>query len=148
MCGAGTIIAEQLIASGRFHAPIEVCGGDIEFAAARSAAINLRRLGEARLCRWDARRLPLPPGVADHVVSNPPFGKQLSSPAEVRLLYRDMVREYDRILRPGGQAVLLVSDGPALRESAREVGWKPVRRVKLRVLGQAAQISAWRKPVG
>jgi 23S rRNA G2445 N2-methylase RlmL len=145
MCGAGTILAEQLVAAGRFHAPLEVWGGDSEFAAVRSAAINLRRLGEARLCRWDARRLPLPDGCVDHVISNPPFGKQLSSPSEVRPLYRSVVREYDRILKPTGQAVLLVSDVPALREPAEEAGWKRVRRVDLRILGQAAQISVWRK---
>jgi 23S rRNA G2445 N2-methylase RlmL len=148
MCGAGTIVAEQLVAAGRFHAPLEVCGGDIDFAAVRAAAVNLRRLGEARLCRWDARRLPLPPGVVDHVVSNPPFGKQLSTPAEVRALYRDMVCEYDRVLRPGGQAVLLVSDVPALREPARAAGWKALRRLSVRVLGQSAQISVWRKAGG
>jgi SAM-dependent methyltransferase len=148
MCGAGTILAEQLAAAGRFHAPLEVVGGDIEFSAVRAAAINLRRLGEARLARWDARRLPLPAGVVDHVLSNPPFGKQLSSPAEVGPLYRAMVREYDRILKPGGQAVLLVSDVPALAEPARAAGWKSTRRLRVRVLGQMAQISVWRKPGG
>jgi tRNA G10 N-methylase Trm11 len=145
MCGAGTILAEQFVAARRFHAPLEVWGGDVEHAAVRAAAINLRRLGEARLCRWDARRLPLPTASVDHVLSNPPFGKQLSSPAEVRPLYRAMVRDYDRVLRPGGQAVLLSSDVAALRDAVREVGWQQVRRVSLRVLGQAAQIGVWRK---
>ena len=146
MCGAGTILAEQLVAASRFHAPLEVWGGDGEFAAARSALINLRRLGEARLARWDARCLPLPPGSVDCVISNPPFGKQLSSPEEVRPLYRDMVREYDRVLKPGGQAVLLVSDAPALREPAQQVGWKAGRRLRVRVLGQLAHLGVWRKP--
>jgi 23S rRNA G2445 N2-methylase RlmL len=148
MCGAGTILAEQLVAASRFRAALEVWGGDIEFAAVRSAAVNLRRLGEARLVRWNARRLPLPAECADHIISNPPFGKQLSSPAEVRPLYRDMVREYDRVLKPGGQAVLLVSDAEALREPAGEVGWKQKQRLRVRVLGQLAQISVWRKAGG
>ncbi len=145
MCGAGTILAEQLAVANRFRGGLQVIGGDIEFSAVRAATINLRRLGEVSLCRWDARRLPLPAGEVDHIVSNPPFGKQLSSPAEVGPLYRDMLREYDRVLRPGGQAVLLVSDVPALRGAADLVSWKSTRRLRVRVLGQAAQISVWRK---
>jgi 23S rRNA G2445 N2-methylase RlmL len=146
MCGAGTILAEQLTVGGQSQRGVEVVGGDIEFAAVRAATINLRRLGEVKLCRWDARRLPLADGQIDHIVSNPPFGKQLSSPAQIGPLYRDMVREYDRVLKPGGQAVLLVSDAEALREAAQDVGWKNRRRLRVRVLGQSAQISAWRKP--
>lgn len=148
MCGTGTILAEQLAVARRFHAPLEVWGGDVEYPAVRAAAVNLRRLGECRLCRWDARRLPLPAESIDHVISNPPFGKQLASPAEVRPLYRAMLEEYDRVLRPGGQAVLLTSAGPALRQPARDRGWKVVRTIDLRVLGQPAQITVWRKPAG
>ena len=55
------------------------------------------------------------------------------------------VAEYARVLRPGGLAVLIVSDAPALREPAREAGWKLRRQLRVRVLGQPAQISAWRK---
>jgi 23S rRNA G2445 N2-methylase RlmL len=148
MCGAGTILAEQLAAADRFRGGVRVCGGDIEHAAVRAAAANLRRLGEAQLCRWDARRLPLASASVDHIISNPPFGKQLSSPAEVGPLYAAMVRVYDRVLRPGGQAVLLASDAQALRAPAEEAGWKSKRRLRVLVLGQMAQISVWRKPGG
>ena len=41
---------------------------------------------------------------------------------------------------------MLVSDAEALREAAAAVDWKAGRRVKVRVLGQLAQISVWRKP--
>lgn len=149
MCGAGTILAEQLAYSERFrgNGPA-VLGGDLDLAAARAAAVNLRRLGAPELCRWDATRLPLAAASIDHIISNPPFGKQLSSPEEIGPLYRAMVAEYARVLRPGGQAVLLVSDAAALREAARPVGWKAHRQLRVRVLGQAAQISAWRKAGG
>src|SRR5262249_35058291 len=110
--------------------------------------LNLRRLGAPGLCQWDARRLPLPPGETDLVISNPPFGKQLASPAEVGPLYRAMAREYDRALRPGGQAVLLVSDAAARAPAAAAVGWRAGRQLRLRVLGQPAQISVWRKVAG
>src|SRR5437773_2732473 len=60
MCGAGTILAEQLEAArdkaGGF---IHIWGGDLERNALMAAGVNLRRLGRVLLARWDARRLPL-----------------------------------------------------------------------------------------
>jgi 23S rRNA G2445 N2-methylase RlmL len=146
MCGAGTILAEQLAYADRFRgAGVRVLGGDVEYAAARAATLNLRRLGAPVICQWDARRLPLAGGEVDCVVCNPPFGKQLSSPAEVGPLYAASVREMDRVLKPGGQAVLLVSDAAALRQAAEAVGWRSTRRLRVRILGQPAQLGAWRK---
>jgi tRNA (guanine6-N2)-methyltransferase len=149
MCGAGTVVAEQLAYNERFrgNGPL-VIGGDLDFGAVRDAEVNLRRLGAPFLAWWDATRLPLAEHSLDQVVSNPPFGKQLSSPDLIGPLYREMVACYDRVLRPGGQAVLLVSDRAALRDAATGVGWKAVRQVGVRVLGQMASICVWRKPEG
>jgi 23S rRNA G2445 N2-methylase RlmL len=146
MCGAGTILAEHLESMRRARGVLPAWGGDLDFGAVRAAAANLRHLGPALLARWDARRLPLPGASVDRLVSNPPFGKQLGRPAEVGPLYRDMVGEYDRVLRPGGRAVLLVGDAGPLRAAARTVGWKALRQVAVRILGQAAVVTVWRKP--
>lgn len=146
MCGAGTILAEHLLVAGLTRGEKgAVLGGDVEFAAVRSAAANLRKIGGAHLTRWDALQLPLETGSVDRVVSNPPFGKQLSDPEAIGPLYQGVVREYDRILRPGGRAVLLVSAGPVLRAAAKEVGWTSLRHVRVRVLGQPALITVWQK---
>jgi tRNA (guanine6-N2)-methyltransferase len=149
MCGAGTILAEQLaIAPGRGKGPgIEVWGGDLDAAALRAALGNLRRLGQPLLARWDATRLPLAGQSVDRLVSNPPFGKQLSTPEEIGPLYRRMVPEYDRVLKSGGRAVLLVSELPPLREAARSVGWQLEQNLRVRVLGQPAAVTVWRKRV-
>jgi len=146
MCGAGTILAEQL-ALGRHEqgAKVRVLGGDLDHAALRVAEVNLRPVGRAHLVRWDATRLPLADASIDAIASNPPFGIQLGEPEEMGPLYRRALREYDRVLRPAGRAVLLVADHPALKEAARQVGWKPLRTLQLRVLGQRATLSVWRK---
>jgi hypothetical protein len=57
-----------------------------------------------------------------------------------------MVLEMDRVLRPGGKAVLIVSDARGLREAVAGLGWAVAQRLKVRILGQAALVSAWRKP--
>jgi 23S rRNA G2445 N2-methylase RlmL len=147
MCGAGTILAEAIDhARRRQLGTLQVWGGDLEKDAVRAAEYNLRRLGPARLQAWDATRLPLEDASIDRIVSNPPFGKQLGSAEEAADLYRRMLPEYNRVLRPGGRAVLLVSEHPPLRDAARGAGWKLLRQLDVRVLGQPAVISVWRKP--
>jgi 23S rRNA G2445 N2-methylase RlmL len=172
MCGAGTILGEALYVTrprvrkrGRDSFPQEsrplfrtrkrgeeaeeevprVWGGDIDLNTLHAARSNLWRLGPVFLARWDARRLPLPDACVDRIVSNPPFGKQLGRPEEIGPLYRSMAREYDRVLRPGGRAVLLVGDLTPLRDATRPLAWSPVRQVRARVLGQEAFLTVWRK---
>jgi 23S rRNA G2445 N2-methylase RlmL len=147
MCGAGTIVAEQLeLLRSRRGQEAMVLAGDCERSAVRAADVNLRPLGPSLLALWDARRLPLADSSVDRVVSNPPFGKQLGEPAEIEALYLAMVSEYNRVLRPGGRAVLLTSAMSLLDRAARSFGWRSQRRVEIRVLGQRATISVWRTP--
>jgi len=144
-CGAGTILAEAHGALAHSRQSSTMLGGDIDPSALRMAATNLRRLGRTLLCRWDASRLPLAEASIDRILSNPPFGKQLGRPEEIRPLYRRVVRECDRILKPAGRAVLLVGDFRLLGDAARASGWKVERKVNVRVLGQPAVASVWRK---
>ncbi len=146
MCGAGTILAEHLAAMRAVRVPVPpALGGDIDAAAVRAAAANLRKLGQVALTQWDATQLPLEDASVDRVLSNPPFGKQLGEPEEIGPLYGRMIREYDRVLRPGGRAVLLTSAGAEMRAAVQAVGWKSLRRVTVRILGQSAAIGVWRK---
>jgi 23S rRNA G2445 N2-methylase RlmL len=146
MCGAGTILAEHLAAMNKVRVPVApAVGGDIERGAVRAAAANLQRLGRVEVLQWDATALPLADASANRVVSNPPFGKQLATPEEIGPLYQGMVRECDRVLKGGGRTVLLASDQRSLRDAARAVGWVRERELRVRVLGQAAFISVWRK---
>lgn len=145
-CGAGTILAEQLMLSRARRFETVVLGGDLEYGAVTSAGINLRRAGTVHLARWDARRLPFASASVDRVIANPPFGKQLGNPAEIPQLYQRLVHECDRVLRPGGKVVLLVAEHQWLRAAAEQRGWSSQRQLRLRVLGQPAMLSVWRKP--
>lgn len=147
MCGAGTILAEAIQTAGRRRGdPVRILGGDLDPNAMFVTGQNLDRVGPAGLARWDARRLPLPAASVDRIVSNPPFGKQLETPDLVPPLYAAAAAEWDRVLRPGGRAVFLVMEEEALRTPLAAVGWQQTRGLPVRVLGQRAAVSVWRKP--
>ena len=147
MCGAGTIIAEQIeLSRMRRAGRIETWGGDLDMDSLRAAETNLKKVGPAILSRWDAVYLPLASESVDRIVSNPPFGKQLSTPEEIGPLYRGMVKEANRVLRPGGRVVYLASDSAALRDAIRPFHWQPMRQFRVEVLGKGATISVWQKP--
>lgn len=149
MCGAGTILAEQIeLSKLRKAGRIEVWGGDRDMNMIRAAASNLHRVGPAMLVHWDATRLPLASAQVDRVVSNPPFGKQMSSPEEIGPLYRKALRECNRVLKPGGRAVFLVSENEELRNAIKPLDWQAVRQLRVEVLGQSATISVWQKAGG
>ena len=108
MCGAGTILAEALDVAGKRSraGKVRVFGGDIDPNAVFVTSQNLQKVGPIDLARWDATALPLETASVDRIVSNPPFGKQLSSIEQIGPLYEAASAEWDRVLRPGGRAVL------------------------------------------
>jgi len=147
MCGTGTILAEQIERSrARRLGDITCLGGDNEPEALRAAVTNVKTVGPATFYRWNATRLPLAPSSVDCIISNPPFGKQLSTPEEIVALYRFMIREAQRVLKPGGKAVYLTADIEVLREAIEAVEWTPLRQTRVIVLGQQATLGVWQKP--
>jgi 23S rRNA G2445 N2-methylase RlmL len=146
MCGAGTILCEIIqLANQRRYRDLRMLGGDIDPNAVFCTKENLASVGQAELVRWDSTALPLTRHCVDRIVCNPPFGKQLSNPEKIPELYFGLAREWDRVLKPGGRAVILVSEMDALREAIRPHGWQPQRQIKVRVLGQPAVVSVWQK---
>ncbi len=146
MCGAGTILAEQAeLARQRGAGRVTLWGGDIDRNALRAASANLKRFNPDIIANWDARRLPLPDASVDRIICNPPFGRQLASPEEIGPLYRRAIAEWDRVLKPGGRAVLLVGDPEPLLDAVRRVGWGAQKQYRVRVLGFPALLSVWRK---
>lgn len=139
MAGAGTILAERA-AAGPFA---EIHGGDVSPEAVAAMQENLRGVkGRIYTSRWDARRLPMEDGSVDKVAVNLPFGKQVGDPEKLPALYRDVLAEIARVLRPGGRLVALAGDARAL-DAARNATARALRsgpRHRVIVLGQGAMI--------
>jgi 23S rRNA G2445 N2-methylase RlmL len=148
MCGAGTILAEALDVAGKRSrgGQVRVLGGDIDPNAVFVTSQNLEKLGPVSLARWDARALPLETESVDRIVSNPPFGKQLESIEKIGPLYEAASAEWDRVLRPGGRAVLLAMEYEGLKRTLTARRWKVSRALRVRMLGQPCVLSVWNKP--
>lgn len=148
MCGAGTILAEAIdLARKRGKGGrVRVIGGDIDPNAMFVTSQNLEKVGPVDLARWDATKLPLETESVDRIVSNPPFGKQLSSVDQIGPLYEAASVEWDRVLKPGGRAVLLAMEHEGLRRTLLARHWSPSRQFRVRLLGQLAVLSVWQKP--
>lgn len=139
MAGAGTILIERA-AAGPFA---ELHGGDLNGEALSAMQENLRGTrGRVTLSRWDARKLPFEDGAVDKIAVNLPFGKQVGDEAKLPELYREVLAELARVLRPGGRLVALTGD-QRLLETARAAAARSLRsgpRHRVIVLGQPATI--------
>ncbi|MBS14344.1 MAG: RNA methyltransferase [Gemmatimonadetes bacterium] len=138
-CGAGTLLVERAL-----HGPHQMLyGGDIReeaVSAVRSNFGNKHKPWEIRT--WDATRLPLDEGSVTRVITNPPWGRQISAGQEVTGYYKQSLMEIERVLAPWGRAVILTSEWRAMR-----AGLKGASRLKvdeqikdISVLGRKADL--------
>lgn len=103
-CGAGTILAEANLMG------FQVLGGDIRSEAIDAARRNLGPAGASeRVWRWDAARLPLDDGSVDRVVTNMPWGRQVTVNSSLERLYEASFFEMLRVLAFGGRILVLTS---------------------------------------
>lgn len=144
MCGAGTLLVER----GMIERHTLLLGGDVDSVALQAAAQNIGPKHKPRqLVKWDAGRLPLPPGSVDKVATNLPFGKQIGSRRENVGLYRAFFREVDRVLSANGRAVVLSSETELIKNTLRGLeGLQIVRGYSVRILGQKARIYLIERP--
>jgi 23S rRNA G2445 N2-methylase RlmL len=139
MAGSGTLPIERA-AAGPFQ---QLYASDRDSAAYAALQANTRHIdGNVQCERWDARRLPLPDHGIDKVAVNLPFGKQVAAEMDLARLYRDVLHELQRVIRPGGRLVVLVGDmrlfDAAYKDSAP--AWHPGARHRVEALGQPATI--------
>ncbi|HCU33887.1 MAG TPA: hypothetical protein DGT21_00140, partial [Armatimonadetes bacterium] len=103
MCGTGTVLIER-----HGLGPALLLGSDLFENAIAEARINTEAAGvPVHLIRADARRMPLASGSVDKVICNPPWGRRVLGGRSMWRLYRPVFGEIERVLRPGGLAVIL-----------------------------------------
>ncbi len=106
MCGAGTILLERACV-GRYRYLI---GGDTSTEALDATITNFGRQHQPRqFFHWDARTLPLQASTVDKIVCNLPFGETIGNIPQLTNLYRQCLKEYERVLNSRGKMVLLTS---------------------------------------
>jgi 23S rRNA G2445 N2-methylase RlmL len=93
-------------------------GGDRDPTAVEATRENIGpRYKPIEIREWDATDLPLDTGSVSALAGNLPFGKQIGSPKENQRLYPALLREWTRVVRPGGRMALLTSERSLLRRS-------------------------------
>ena len=133
MCGAGTILIERAF-SGCYR---YLLGGDVFPGAVRAAQLNINKKHRPRqLFLWDARFLPLTQWSVDKIVCNLPFGEQ-GNDTEIRNLYRQFLKECERVLKPTGRMVLLTTRQSTLEYllKQRESAFKIRQKFRINLLG-------------
>jgi 23S rRNA G2445 N2-methylase RlmL len=116
MCGSGTLLIERALAA-RYRL---LLGGDSDEAAVTAARENIgTRYKPIEIRRWDARQLPLEDKSVSAILTNLPFGKQIGTPQQNRLLYPALLAEWVRVLNDGGRMVLLTGDRALLTQTVQ-----------------------------
>ena len=137
LCGAGTILIERAH-MGRYRM---LLGGDHDSEALAAARDNIGpRYKPIEVRQWDAAALPLEDASVTRVITNLPWGRQMGSHPENQRLYPRLVREFKRVLAPGGKLVLLSGDARLLRETLTAEKIAPARILRVTVLGAPASI--------
>jgi 23S rRNA G2445 N2-methylase RlmL len=129
MCGAGTILRE----AAESVRGLTLIGGDNDPEALEAGRVNAGK--QATLELWDATKLPLDDASVDAVITNPPYGRQHEAIPGLGKLYRQAMREAARVLRPGGQCVVLTGEPRELSEALpKTFRIRSKRRILLRGL--------------
>ena len=138
MCGAGTILLERAF-MGRYGYLI---GGDVSIEALDATITNFGRKHQPRqFFHWDARTLPLQSNTVDKIVCNLPFGETIGNVPQLTNLYRQCLKEYERVLKPRGRMVLLTSQRELLDEELQRRGsLKATQQFTVDVRGMRAWI--------
>ena len=137
LCGAGTVLIERALLAPYASAS----GGDIREEAVTMATRNGHSAHvKATWSTWDARSLPLDNASVSRILTNLPFGKQMSSREENVGLYTALAQEFKRVITPDGLSVTLTSDDRLWETALRDAGWQVTKKVVIVVLGQPASI--------
>ncbi len=102
---------------------------------------GLRHLG-AKHSVLDAAQLPFPAKFFHAIATEPPFHR------EIEPVMRGLMREFDRVLQPGGKTALIVSDWQVelLEQPAQEYGFIHLLTAPIDRKGTDVSVCVWQKP--
>ncbi len=104
-CGSGTILLEAAALG------MQVTGGDLDAQALALARQGADSAGVSLpLSQWDMRQLPLVSASVEALIANLPWGQQVEIEGTPEAFYTAICREIERVIAPGGVAVLLTSE--------------------------------------
>ena len=113
MCGAGTIPIEAALAfpNKQIHAI------DIDPEAVAIASKNQQLAGTSvTFQQGDARKLPFDTQSIDRIITNLPWGRQIQTDESLKVLYRAVFDEFERLLKAGGKMVFLTDQHEMIEE--------------------------------
>ena len=134
MCGSGSLPIEGAI---NFRHAVHI-GGDITAEDVAKARLSAKLQSVAvDFAPWDSCRLPLRAASVDAVVTDLPFGRRHGSHLQNQSLYPRALREYARVVRSGGRAVMLTMDYKIMKHavSNNKQFWKMTQEYKVLVGG-------------
>jgi len=99
-CGAGTILRE----ARELATDADIIGSDLDPGALEASARNTRHLAGIALARHDAARLRFPDRTVDRIVTNPAWGRQVTT----RRPFPALLAEWRRVIAAHGKLVCLV----------------------------------------
>jgi len=140
-CGAGTILIERAHL-GRYQLLI---GCDRDAKALDAARENAGpRHQPLEFHPWDATAIPLPDRSVDKIITNLPWGRRHSSHADNGRLYPRVLGEFHRLIRPGGQIVVLSGETRLMSELSARGLFRAHKILPVAVLGANAAVYCWR----
>ena len=125
MCGSGTLLIERL-----FRLPTRAAVGiDNSEKALAACRANIEAAGfsdQVQIIEGDARKINLPDGAFDVITTDLPYGEHLGARDTNLVLYRDTLKEAERLCRPDGKMIVLSQDIASLTTLLPEltVSWR------------------------
>lgn len=139
MCGIGTIPIEAAFIGAK------AIGFDINEESIKLAKKNAKKAGkEINFEVKDATKTGLDKESIDKIVSNLPFGKQVSIDSN-KELFRKFLKEIARILKKGGKAAFLTTHVKLIKALAKEANLKLIASREISLFGLEPVILIFRK---
>lgn len=138
-CGSGTILWERLSYPFTY-----IGGGDIDHQALKVAKENLMDT-YAEVTHWDARELAFADASIDKIVTNLPFGRQISFGRETNKINRAILIEISRVMKIQGKAVILSENWAEILQVAVSLHLRLIKAFPLSLKGLHPTIYVFEK---